>query len=267
MTSDWNDPCPCGSGKEYSRCCLATAAAEEPPELATWRRIRRALDEPSLCARMMAFLAEECSGYDLFPDDSWREFLCDDEELINSLHFSPRSPLFAVYSSWYFHFWSATPGRHQLRNLSLFGVPPTQHFLASHPGLEPTVREYLRACLRSEYSFYEILSCSSGRGVTCRDIFSGHLFEVTRGDKFAELEPHLVMYFNLVQIHGITMIEATGPFPIDAPTGERLPDFLQQLDISLPESSSISNRSARARLLYLLMIQSSPAPLFSPRFS
>jgi hypothetical protein len=29
-----NDPCPCGSGKKYKRCCIGTAAAKTYPEKA-----------------------------------------------------------------------------------------------------------------------------------------------------------------------------------------------------------------------------------------
>jgi hypothetical protein len=39
-----NDPCPCGSGKKYKRCCLARTEAEPVEDLA-WRRLRRLLDE------------------------------------------------------------------------------------------------------------------------------------------------------------------------------------------------------------------------------
>jgi tetratricopeptide (TPR) repeat protein len=44
-----NDPCPCGSGKKYKRCCLAVhqaeqAAARRPPDPERFSQERRAAD-------------------------------------------------------------------------------------------------------------------------------------------------------------------------------------------------------------------------------
>ena len=49
-----NDPCPCGSGKKYKKCCLrAEAAAVETPEELLRRRIRAVIGD--LAERLLRF--------------------------------------------------------------------------------------------------------------------------------------------------------------------------------------------------------------------
>ena len=59
-----NDPCPCGSGRKYKRCCLAR---DEAPELLRLR-MRRA--EGRLVPQVVAY-AHERSGYDLVTAAWW----------------------------------------------------------------------------------------------------------------------------------------------------------------------------------------------------
>src|SRR5262249_10160451 len=66
-----NDPCACGSGRKYKRCCLAQ---DEAPELLRlW--MRRA--EGRLCPQVVAF-AHDRWGYDLVTA-AWWEFTCFEE--------------------------------------------------------------------------------------------------------------------------------------------------------------------------------------------
>ena len=51
-----NDPCPCGSGKKYKRCCLLKAGPDK----------RVLLDQPSPSERAVGFLAERM-GKDVAP--------------------------------------------------------------------------------------------------------------------------------------------------------------------------------------------------------
>jgi len=47
-----NDPCPCGSGKKYKRCCLSAADTQEF-EYRRWRQV-----EAGLIPRLMQFGSE-----------------------------------------------------------------------------------------------------------------------------------------------------------------------------------------------------------------
>src|SRR5438046_5408903 len=65
-----NDPCPCGSGRKYKRCCLAR---DEAPELLRLR-MRRA--EGRLVPQVVAY-AHERYGYDLVTAAWWAGRACE----------------------------------------------------------------------------------------------------------------------------------------------------------------------------------------------
>ena len=50
-----NDPCPCGSGKKYKKCCLATAQSQQVEDL-SYRRSRAA--EQKLITRLLTHAVE-----------------------------------------------------------------------------------------------------------------------------------------------------------------------------------------------------------------
>src|ERR1035441_7350444 len=65
-----NDPCPCGSGRKYKRCCLPK---QPPSQDRLWARQREASDQ--LMREMMRFAARKF-GKDI--EEAWQDFNMSD---------------------------------------------------------------------------------------------------------------------------------------------------------------------------------------------
>jgi uncharacterized protein YchJ len=115
-TRDWpmkpgrNDPCPCGSGKKYKRCCLRPAArdaASEGPADLTWRRLRALLERHAV--EMLDFIVETYGPLTIV--EAWAEFTDDDNYALD-LHPDPDIIFRQLFIPWLYHCWAPIPFRH-----------------------------------------------------------------------------------------------------------------------------------------------------------
>ena len=94
-----NDPCACGSGKKYKRCCLA--APGDLMEQAA-RTVRRVQDDVE--PRVVRFLHSLC-GTDAM-ERAWEKFACGHDDL------DPDGPESQLFLPWLLYNWiPETPGR------------------------------------------------------------------------------------------------------------------------------------------------------------
>ena len=94
-----NEPCPCGSGKKYKKCCLAKDQSQRD----------------QLTPRLLTSCSEEATDAllahahhtlgDGFLNDAWREFWAEDDEL-----FIPDSPYNMLLIPWALYLWVAGSG-------------------------------------------------------------------------------------------------------------------------------------------------------------
>jgi hypothetical protein len=212
MKTGRNDPCPCGSGKKYKYCCLSAVAesVESPYEL-TWRRVRRALDDFEMAATLLAFVNETYGP--LAVHEAWEEFLVWPDDDLPPL--AQDSPHIGLFMSWLFHAWAPDPHETLVENTALHDRVPTQVFLELHRGrVDSLLCRYLEACLATPLSFHEILSCEPGLGFTARDVFTGKELEVMERGASQTLQPHDIVFGQLVPIDGIVMLESCSPFEL-----------------------------------------------------
>jgi len=201
-----NDPCPCGSGKKFKHCCLRAAdAALETPEALAWRRLRRVLDEFAMGETLLEFVVRTYGAG--APDEAWAEFSGMDES------FDPETPHVALFMSWLFHRWSPDPHHPSSTvNAALHERIPTQLFLErAGRRLDPALRSYLVACLQTPFSFHEVLRFDPGRGFRTRDLFTGEERDVMERSATAGMQIGDILFGQVVDAEGITMLESAGP--------------------------------------------------------
>jgi hypothetical protein len=205
MTPGRNEACPCGSGRKFKHCCLRGGnAALEAPAALTWRRMRRALDEFAMGKTLLEFVVRTYGAS--APHEAWAEFSGEDEP------FDPDTPHVALFMSWFFHRWSPDPHEASSTvNPALHERIPTQLFLErAARRVDPVVRRYLEACLEAPFSFHEILSCNPGSGFRARDLFTSEEREVMERSATAGMEAGDILFGQLVDAEGITMMESAG---------------------------------------------------------
>jgi len=164
-----NDPCPCGSGKKYKRCCLAAAWAPPTSFEGPWSRQREASDR--LTPALLKLAARE------FGDDlllAWADF--------NQVPFPESMDKFpneeAIFSPYLIFEWDPdAPSRRRSGKPRAGAVVAA--YLEKHASRlsELEVRILLQAISRP-VSFYEVIRCSPGKSAALRDVLIGEETEV-----------------------------------------------------------------------------------------
>jgi SEC-C motif/Protein of unknown function (DUF2384) len=202
-----NDPCPCGSGKKYKHCCLnaGTAQAAAPTNL-TWRRMRGLLD--GFPTEMLRFTKQAYGASAVH--EAWDEFTG-----FESLEFDPNTPLMQLFMPWFFNCWAPDPVITEVANNSLHGVIPIKAYLATKgPELDPLLRRYLESVLTAPFTFFEVLTCNPGTGMTLRDVMTKEEHSVTERGASQGMQAGDLLFGQLASVDQLTMLEASNGFAI-----------------------------------------------------
>ena len=214
MKTGRNDPCPCGSGKKYQHCCLnaGSGPAIAPADL-TWRRLRALLD--GFAAEMLRFTVEAYGP--LAVHEAWNEFMCDED-----LEFDPDTPLMQLFMPWFFHCWSPDPIATMVGNKSLHNMIPTAVYLSSKGRrLDPLLRRYLESLLTAPFTFFEVMACDPGTGMTLRNVMTQEEHAVTERGLSQGVQRGDLLFGQLASVDRLTMVEACNGFAI--PPMEKAP--------------------------------------------
>jgi hypothetical protein len=218
-----NDPCSCGSGKKYKHCCLnAGAVLTAAPADPTWHKLRALLD--GYPTKMLRFIKEAYGP--LAVHEAWEEFMCDD-----GLEFDPDTPLMQLFMPWFFHCWAPDPRSTMVGSKSLHNVIPTAAYLSSKGRqLDPLLRRYLESLLTAPFTFFEVMTCNPGIGMTLRDVMTREEHAVTERGASQGVQPGDLLFGQLASVDRLTMLEAGNGFAI--PPIEKAPIVALRADIA-----------------------------------
>lgn len=257
MTVSRNTPCPCGSGLKYKRCHGRKSAETPPSSDAVWRRLRALLDD--LPTRILRF-ARKAYGPGVL-DEAWAEFTLWGEE---EPRFDPETMHMQVFMPWFFHRWSPDPTETRVRDSSLHERPPSEALLEREGGrLDPLLRRYLEACLRSPFTFHEIVRVDPGRGFRSRDVLTGNEHDVLERAASRSMQPGDILFGQLVTVDGITVMEACSPHAFPPEGKLDLIDFRKRLAAGpVPlDGEALRESDLEIREMYLVGIDA----LLNPR--
>ena len=251
-----NDPCPCGSGKKYKHCCLnaGTAQAAAPTDL-TWRRMRALLD--GFPNEMLRFTARAYGPTAMH--EAWDEFTGFED-----LEFDPDTPLMQLFMPWFFNCWAPDPVDTEVANKSLHGVIPIRAYLATKgPQLDPLLRRYLELVLTAPFTFFEVLACNPGTGMTLRDVMTKEEHAVTERGASQGMQAGDLLFGQLATVDGLTMLEAFSGFVIPPMQKASIIELRTRIASAHPE---ITHRVLREREFELLdLVHEIADHLFNPR--
>jgi hypothetical protein len=145
-----NDPCPCGSGKKYKRCCLDEGGA---------RPAISADDRNSAFAKLDRFVGRELGKEDEAAYDSFYEPW---EDRMEELDEQQTETSESVYDMWFFCDAVLSTGGHAI-----------DMFLERGPLLSPGERRYLRLLRETALRLYEVEDVSPGVSVTLVELPAG----------------------------------------------------------------------------------------------
>ena len=194
-----NDPCPCGSGRKYKRCCLMkqTAAVDTP-----WRQQREASDR--LTDEMLKFARRKFEHGLL---EAWADFNQDDFPGFIDDH--PHEV--QIFFPYFLFDWD--PDRPRLRR----GQRPkpgivAQAFLLERARRLPDLeRMILELSIRQPVSFYEVVRCEPDHGMRLRDILIGGETEVEEHSGSRHAQAGDILYGQLCPLPQVTTLSRMAP--------------------------------------------------------
>ena len=205
MKTGRNDPCPCGSGKKYKRCCLSKPAGS--PKTLDYRRFSKAFDNvlPRLIEHGVSVFGKKAPELALAEFFGWPDLdEVPDEDALKRAD--------ALFWQWFVFNWEYEFDEDE----RLDGPEETtiaELFLASKK-VAPQSPEFrlIRAVNRVPYSFLEVLAVDPGRSVTVRDLLTGveTIVEEHTGSKM--LKPEHILFGRAVMVGPVGMFLGLSAF-------------------------------------------------------
>jgi hypothetical protein len=213
-----NEPCPCGSGQKFKRCCLAVRTAEDSALL----RLRAA--EGRVVNRLLHFIAttwgeplvlhawEDFWNYDDVPEDldSTPEF---DPMFVPwlVLGFVPDAESDDAAADW------------PTQPIGLEWVAEAEDDIADLD------RAYIDIACRSPLSVFVVEQVTAGRSLDLKDVLTGARFHVLERSASTSLLPADLIFMRVVTIDGISLMFGVAPFVVPPRWHTRIIDWREKL--------------------------------------
>lgn len=251
-----NDQCPCGSGKKYKKCCLASANSRQVEDL-SYRRYRDI--ESKLISRLFRHAAEVFGPSSI--EEAWDEFHCwDDPDGYN-----PESPINQIFGPYFLFSWEIDPAETDC-DIKLDGKTVTESFLdVNRSRLSREELEILEAANRCNFSFYEISEVTPGQGFSLRNAFTEKEYEVTERAGSLGAKRGEVTFGAIFETNGRHQILAMSPYMLPPLSIQALIVLRKNLHKSLKTKkltdSQVSEFDIKLREAYFILLE----PLLNPQ--
>jgi hypothetical protein len=161
-----NDPCPCGSGKKYKRCCQNQSVA--PPSDFLWRQLRAVDDQ---LTHQLLKHAKRLYGYEGF-EAAWGDFSGGELD-----DFDPNSPHNQAFFPWYLFNWK--PEAEEAEDDRSECPTIAKSYLNRYSKrVSDQERQLIELISQQPFSFHEVMTCEPGQGYRLRDILLGQEVDV-----------------------------------------------------------------------------------------
>ena len=200
MKTGRNQPCPCGSGKKYKKCCLSKAAT--PSQELYYRRLSES--HGRLVDRLVNH-AGRIYG-DKAVHVAMHEFLLwpEEEDEISEEMLDRAGPLFWP---WYAFNWEYDKMDAEVELTGPEGRTVAELYAEKHGDKLDTLERRLIECVnRRQYSFLEVQSVDKGSGMTLQDILTGLRMNVQERTGSQYVQPGDILFGRAVEVDGVGML-------------------------------------------------------------
>lgn len=202
MTTGRNEPCPCGSGKKYKKCCM-----QRGPDPINYMKQKLNRFHERVVGDLLQHGAKVFGPEAL--DEAAEEFFgWSEEKDVEEIDFEYHETLFYP---WFLFKWriesadseSSLPGP---RNLSI-----VQSYLQSQgKRLDPVEREYLASFADAPFTFFEITAVEPGKSVSLKDLLLDRDYRVLEKTASQSLQKGDVVFGSAFETGGISLFGALG---------------------------------------------------------
>ena len=199
-----NDPCPCGSGKKYKKCCLQTATGPTGQDLlSTVRQLQPLIDE---------------FGQQRYGDSAALAAWVDFSRWGRSAIARDEQAYQPAFSAWRLFAW--LPDDSDLGE-QRFKTPPSDHaiaydyLIANRDRLNQLQLDVIEVGTKSPYSFYSIIDVVSKNRLQVREIYTGEtrLLEGVETLSYAQGD---TLFAAMLSVNGMSVLLGCMPQPLDA---------------------------------------------------
>ncbi len=199
--TDRNDPCPCGSGKKYKRCCLQQEAASE----SIWLRQREASDR--LTRDMMQFAARKFGKQ---VEDAWQDFNMTDLPV----PFADTSLEDQIFMPYFLYDWDPERSARGWSPIGRDGLVTRRYKMEKSGWLSESELLFLDEATTRPLSFYEVLWSEPGRRLAIRCILTGQVDEVVERSASRILKQGDITYSQVWHLPGLAILGRCAPIRI-----------------------------------------------------
>jgi hypothetical protein len=202
-----NDPCPCGSGKKYKQCCLASASASD----FQYRRFRQT--HAALIPKLTQFAFEIIAPN--LVEDAWQDFT--DHKGVED--YDPDGPMNVLFMPWFLFNWMIElkpTGSSEFSETTI-----AELFLVRNKERISADEEFIvRGAIRCPYTLCEVIEVKPGVGMMLFDLLRRNKYEVIERSGSELLKRGEIIYCATTDVGGFKSNVGTGPYAL-RPTAKR----------------------------------------------
>jgi hypothetical protein len=198
-----NDPCPCGSGKQYKHCCLNTKVAVD----LLWQRLRQA--EGNLVNGTLEWLSQRY-GRDLV-ESAWAEFTLWQPRSGNPVE----QPEFeSIFVPWLVFGWVADEEAEEFQPTWPRRPLAIEFLHAQGRHANPIEMRFAKELCGRPFSFYSVTGADPGRSISLRDILTHRDFTVLEKQGSSTVTTGTVVFARVIEMDGIAIMCGCAPLVI-----------------------------------------------------
>jgi hypothetical protein len=243
-----NDPCPCGSGKKYKKCCLVQTTVVSSEEFQYQRFSEAYKSGFDKMAEYAGFLLGP-EALDRVMAEYWvaigRKVIPADED------FQRQMPLF---TPWMIFNWPIKPVGSSKKIKGLEGKTIAEIYMQDHgPQMDSLERRVAEASNRVSYRFFEVLKVDPGKWVHLKDVLTGaeHTVQERSGSQY--MQSGDLLFGRVIAVDQVRMFVGLAPYVIPPAFKVGLIELRNRLKAGKPEltEADIEAGEVEIRRVYL----------------
>jgi len=196
-----NDPCPCGSGKKYKRCCLEQQSRAH----SFWLRQHEASNE--LTQDMLEFAESKFAGQ---MEMAWQDFNMSDLPVPYDTYPGEQQ----IFMPYFLFQWDPQKPRTGKGAGRRGGIVARWYELERRKSLADMQRLLLEQATTQPFSFFEVAWSKAGEGIRLRDILRGAETEVVERSASRTLQKGDIVYGQIWNLQTLFILGSLAPVPI-----------------------------------------------------
>lgn len=217
-----NDPCPCGSGKKYKRCCLRGGGVAN----LALTRLRKI--EGELMFRLFEYGAEYYPGAIA---EAWNEFHCGEEVEPPAGPEDAPMEFESIFLPWFLFNWVPDNAGVDDPGVRYPETPIARQYLQNRPAQVSALgRQFIEAACAEPYSFFVVEGLERGRSLRLKDLLLDRHITVAERQASQALQRGEVLFSRAITVAGLSLMFGAAPYRFPARYAMQILEFREMLE-------------------------------------